>query len=116
MRKTKIVCTLGPATYNYQTLKRLVKAGMNVARINMSHGSYEEHAARIEMVRKAREELGQAVAVMLDTKGPEIRVRTFEGGKAYLTARSRAARRILPTATILRSPPRSARATTPAYP
>ena len=85
MRKTKIVCTLGPATDNYQTLKRLVKAGMNVARINMSHGSYEEHAARIEMVRKAREELGQAVAVMLDTKGPEIRVRTFEGGKAYLT-------------------------------
>lgn len=85
MRKTKIVCTLGPATDNYQVIKRLIKAGMNVARINMSHGSYEEHAARIKMVRKAREELGQAVAIMLDTKGPEIRVRTFEGGKAVLT-------------------------------
>ncbi len=84
MRKTKIVCTLGPATDNYQVLKRLIKAGMNVARINMSHGTYEEHAARIEMVRRARAELGQAVAIMLDTKGPEIRVRTFEGGKAYL--------------------------------
>ena len=84
MRKTKIVCTLGPATDNYQTLKRLIKAGMNVARINMSHGTYEEHAARIEMVKRARTELKQAVALMLDTKGPEIRIRTFAGGKAEL--------------------------------
>ena len=85
MRKTKIVCTLGPATDNYQTMKRLIKAGMNVARLNMSHGTHEEHAARIEMVKRARAELGQAVAIMLDTKGPEIRIRTFEGGKAELT-------------------------------
>lgn len=85
MRKTKIVCTLGPATDDYRTMKRLIKAGMNVARLNMSHGTYEEHAARIELVKRARAELGQAVAIMLDTKGPEIRIRTFEGGKAYLT-------------------------------
>ncbi len=85
MRKTKIVCTLGPATDNYQTMKRLIKAGMNVARLNMSHGTYEEHAARIEMVKRAREELGTSVAIMLDTKGPEIRIRTFENGKAVLT-------------------------------
>lgn len=85
MRKTKIVCTLGPATDNYQTLKRMIKAGMNVARLNMSHGSYDEHAARIDMVKRARDEMNQSVAVMLDTKGPEIRVRTFAGGKAVLT-------------------------------
>ncbi|MDE6398444.1 MAG: pyruvate kinase [Clostridiales bacterium] len=84
MRKTKIVCTLGPATDNYQTMKRLIKAGLNVARINMSHGSYAEHAARIDMVKRARAELKQAVAIMLDTKGPEIRIRTFAGGKATL--------------------------------
>lgn len=85
MRKTKIVCTLGPATDNYQTMKRLIKAGMNVARLNMSHGNHAEHAARIDMVKRARAELGQAVAIMLDTKGPEIRIRTFEGGKAQLS-------------------------------
>lgn len=84
MRKTKIVCTLGPATDNYQIMKRLIKAGLNVARINMSHGSYAEHAARIDMVKRARAELKQAVAIMLDTKGPEIRIRTFAGGKATL--------------------------------
>ncbi|MCI8413413.1 MAG: pyruvate kinase [Clostridia bacterium] len=85
MRKTKIVCTLGPATDNYQTMKRLIKAGMNVARLNMSHGTYDEHAARIDMVKRAREELNQSVAIMLDTKGPEIRIRTFENGKALLS-------------------------------
>lgn len=84
MRKTKIVCTLGPATDSYQTIKKLIKTGMNVARINMSHGNHAEHAARIKMVRQAREELNTAVAVLLDTKGPEIRIRTFEGGRAIL--------------------------------
>lgn len=85
MRRTKIVCTLGPATDNYQTMKRLIKAGLNVARLNMSHGSYEEHAARIDAVKRARAELNTSVAIMLDTKGPEIRIRTFEGGKAILS-------------------------------
>lgn len=84
MRRTKIVCTLGPATDNYSTVKKLIKAGMNVARLNMSHGDYEEQARRIEWVKQARAELNTAVAIMMDTKGPEIRVRTFVGGKANL--------------------------------
>ncbi len=85
MRKTKIVCTLGPATDNYNTIKKLIKAGMNVARINMSHGTYDEHAKRISWVRQAREELNTPVAILLDTKGPEIRVRTFKNGKVTLS-------------------------------
>ena len=85
MRKTKIVCTLGPATDNYTTMKKLIKAGMNVARVNMSHGNHAEHAKRIAMVKQAREELNTAVAILLDTKGPEIRIRTFENGKATLS-------------------------------
>lgn len=84
MRKTKIVCTLGPATDNYNTVKKLIKAGMNVARINMSHGNYVEHSARIKMVKDAREELNIPVAILIDTKGPEIRIRTFESGIAQL--------------------------------
>ena len=85
MRKTKIVCTLGPATDNYATLKKLIKAGMNVARINMSHGSYEEHGKRIAMVKEARAELGVPVAILMDTKGPEIRIKRFENGAAELS-------------------------------
>lgn len=84
MRKTKIVCTLGPATDNPVMLRKLIKAGLNVARLNMSHGMHAEHAARIKMVKEIREELNVPVAIMLDTKGPEIRIRTFEGGSAEL--------------------------------
>lgn len=65
MRKTKIVCTLGPATDNYSVLKKLVRAGMNVARLNMSHGDYEEHKNRIEMVKRVRAELDTPVAIMM---------------------------------------------------
>ncbi len=84
MRKTKIVCTLGPATDSYQILKKLVRAGMNVARLNMSHGSYDEHRTRIEMVKRVREELDTPVAILMDTKGPEIRIKTFAGGRVEL--------------------------------
>ena len=84
MRKTKIVCTLGPATDSYAMIKKLIKAGMNVARINMSHGSHEEHKARIDLVKRARAELNTPVAILMDTKGPEIRVKTFENGCAEL--------------------------------
>ena len=84
MRKTKIVCTLGPATDSYDMIKKLIKAGMNVARVNMSHGDHEEHKRRIDLVKRAREELNIPVAILMDTKGPEIRVRTFENGKAVL--------------------------------
>ncbi|MBQ8882254.1 MAG: pyruvate kinase, partial [Clostridia bacterium] len=84
MRKTKIVCTLGPATDNYATLKKLVRAGMSVARLNMSHGSYEEHTKRMDMVKQVRKELGLPVAILLDTRGPEIRIKTFENGVVEL--------------------------------
>ncbi|MBR2988411.1 MAG: pyruvate kinase, partial [Clostridia bacterium] len=84
MRKTKIVCTLGPATDDYSTLKKLIRAGMSVARLNMSHGTHEEHTKRMDMVKKARKELGLPVAILLDTRGPEIRIKTFENGKIEL--------------------------------
>lgn len=85
MRKTKIVCTVGPATDSITTLRKMVKAGMNVARINMSHGSYEEQKKRIDMLKSVREEMSVPLAILLDTKGPEIRTKTFEGGSAQLS-------------------------------
>ena len=84
MRKTKIVCTLGPATDDYAVLKNMIRAGMNVARLNFSHSTYEEHKMRMDMVKKARRELGVPIAILLDTKGPEIRIRTFRDGKVNL--------------------------------
>jgi pyruvate kinase len=74
MRKTKIVCTLGPASDSPEMIRKLILAGMNVARLNFSHGDYEEHGARIRTIREAVKELGRNVAILLDTKGPEIRV------------------------------------------
>ena len=73
MKRTKIVCTLGPATDTKETIRELVLNGMNVARLNFSHGTHEEHAGRIQLVKEVRKELGIPVALMLDTKGPEIR-------------------------------------------
>ena len=72
-KRTKIVCTMGPACDNEDTLREMIKAGMNVARFNFSHGSYEEHHERIERVRRLAAELGQPVGILLDTKGPEVR-------------------------------------------
>lgn len=86
MRKTKIVCTLGPATDNEEVLRKLMEAGMNVARLNFSHGTHEEQKRRMDMVKKLRTELGKPVAILLDTKGPEIRTRDFEGGKVEVKA------------------------------
>ena len=82
MRKTKIVCTLGPASRDEKTLKAMLLAGMNVARLNFSHGDHETHRQSIETFRRVRDELGLPAAVLLDTKGPEIRIGTFgsEGG------------------------------------
>lgn len=81
MRKTKIVCTLGPSTDKPGVVKSLALSGMNVARLNFSHGDYESHKLRFNMVKECREELGIPIATMLDTKGPEVRVGTFENGK-----------------------------------
>ena len=84
MRKTKIVCTLGPATDRDGVLRKMLMAGMNVARFNFSHGSHEEHLGRLKSLRALREELDLPVAAMLDTRGPEIRLKTFAGGSVQL--------------------------------
>ncbi|MBQ9551491.1 MAG: pyruvate kinase [Clostridia bacterium] len=78
MRKTKIVCTIGPACSDEKTLKEMCLAGMNVARLNFSHGTYPDHAEKIALVKKVREELNLPIAIMLDTKGPEYRIKTFK--------------------------------------
>jgi len=84
MRKTKIICTIGPASENAETFEQMCKAGMNVARLNFSHGSYEEHQKKIDMIKEVRERLGMPIALLLDTKGPEFRIGTFENGKISL--------------------------------
>ncbi len=84
MRKTKIICTLGPASSTYDQIKKMALAGMNVARINMSHGLYEEHQAKIDNVKKVRRSLGVPIPIMIDTKGPEVRIGTFVDGKVEI--------------------------------
>ena len=84
MRKTKIICTIGPASSNEEVLTQMALAGMNAARLNFSHGSYESHLETINLIKKVREKLGLHIAIILDTKGPEYRVGTFEGGAAEL--------------------------------
>ncbi len=84
MRKTKIVCTIGPACENADTLEAMCKAGMNVARLNFSHGTHEQHLQKIELVKAVREKLDLPIAILLDTKGPEYRIKTFENGKINL--------------------------------
>ncbi|MEF2291477.1 pyruvate kinase [Virgibacillus dokdonensis] len=84
MRNTKIVCTIGPASESIEKLENLMECGMNVARLNFSHGNYEEHADRIKNIRAAAEKTGKTVAVLLDTKGPEIRTHDFVDGQAEL--------------------------------
>ena len=86
MRRTKIICTIGPASESVERLRELMLAGMNVARFNFSHGTHEEQREKFRRVVQAREELGLPVATMLDTKGPEIRLRDFEGGRAELVS------------------------------
>ena len=86
MRKTKIVCTIGPASESEEKLRDLMKAGMNVARFNFSHGTHDEHKIKFGRVLKVSGELGLSVATLLDTKGPEIRLRDFEGGRVELKA------------------------------
>ena len=84
MRKTKIICTIGPASDNEVTLTKMCLAGMNVARLNFSHGTHEEHIEKINLVKRVRENLELPIAIMLDTKGPEYRIKTFKNGKIHL--------------------------------
>lgn len=80
MKKTKIVCTIGPSSDSYEVLKALVNEGMNVTRLNFSHGTHPEHKKRIDTIKKLRDDLDEPIAIMLDTKGPEIRIKTFKDG------------------------------------
>ena len=77
MRKTKIICTIGPACEDVETLTKMCEAGMNVARLNFSHGTHEEHLKKINLVKEVRESLNLPIPIMLDTKGPEYRIKTF---------------------------------------
>lgn len=86
MRKTKIICTIGPASESEERLKELIEAGMNVARFNFSHGSHEEHKRKFDRVMKVSTELGIPVAALLDTKGPEIRLKSIEDGRTELVS------------------------------
>ncbi|HLQ97210.1 MAG TPA: pyruvate kinase [Candidatus Dormibacteraeota bacterium] len=86
MRKTKIVCTIGPASESPEMLEKLINAGMNVARLNFSHGDFEEHGTRIKNIRAAANAAGKSIAILLDTKGPEIRTGNFKDGRAVITA------------------------------
>ena len=84
MRRTKIICTMGPATDNEDVLRDLMLNGMDVARLNFSHGSHEEALERINRIKKVRDELNIPVAILLDTKGPEVRIKDFKEGKVEL--------------------------------
>ncbi len=84
MRKTKIICTIGPASENEKTLTEMCLAGMNVARLNFSHGTHEEHQKKIDLIKQVREKLNYPLPIMLDTKGPEYRIKTFRNKKALL--------------------------------
>lgn len=85
MRKTKIICTIGPASENEEILTRMCRSGMNVARLNFSHGTHAEHQVKIDLVKQVREKLGLPIAIMLDTKGPEYRIGTFKDKKIRLS-------------------------------
>lgn len=84
MRKTKVICTIGPASENEETLTKMMQAGMNVARLNFSHGTHEEHQKKMDLIKMVREKLNLPIAIMLDTKGPEYRIKTFEDKKIIL--------------------------------
>jgi len=81
MKRTKIICTVGPACNNEETLAAMIRAGMNVARLNFSHGTHEQHQATIDLIKKVRTELDEPIPIMLDTKGPEYRIKTFKNHK-----------------------------------
>ena len=83
-KRTKIVCTLGPASESEEVLRELIKNGLNVCRMNFSHGSHEEHKVKMDLVKKVREDLGEPIAILLDTKGPEIRTGKFDSPQVLL--------------------------------
>lgn len=105
MKKTKIVCTLGPASDSKSVIAAMADAGMNVVRLNFSHGEHADHAAKIKLVKEVRSEKKIPLPIMLDTKGPEFRIKTFQNGSVTLKE-----------ATNSPSPPRTASAIKRAFP
>src|SRR5262252_4724154 len=99
MRKAKIICTMGPASREEPTLGRLVEAGMDVARLNFSHGTHDDHLRALAAVRKASELAGRPIGVLLDLQGPKIRVGAIEGGKVRLEAGAEAVITVEPNVT-----------------
>ena len=85
MRKTKIICTIGPSSANEKTLTQMCLAGMNVARLNFSHGSHDEHKEKIDLIKRVRDNLDMPIPIMLDTKGPEYRIKTFKNGSVEIS-------------------------------
>ena len=85
----KIVCTIGPASDNYETLKAMAEAGMNVARLNFSHGDYDGHEKKLKLIRRVERAVKKPIAALLDTKGPEIRTGLMTGGEVMLTQGSK---------------------------
>ena len=83
-KKTKIICTIGPKSESYEKLEKMTNLGMNVCRLNFSHGDYEEHSARIKTIKEVRKNLNKNLAILLDTKGPEIRTHQMENGAVLL--------------------------------
>ena len=83
-KKTKVVCTIGPVSENKEMMTKLVEEGMNVARLNFSHGDYEEHGNRMKLIREVSKELKKPIGILLDTKGPEIRLGDFQDGGVQL--------------------------------
>ena len=88
MRRTKIICTLGPSSDSESVIRQMILSGMEVARLNFSHGDYNEHKLKSDIVKKVRAELGSHTALLLDTKGPEIRLKRFKNKTVNLTAGS----------------------------
>ena len=84
MRKTKIICTIGPSCSDEKTLEQMCRAGMNIARLNFSHGTHEDYLKKIEAIKNVRNRLNLPIAIMLDTKGPEYRIGTFENGSVCI--------------------------------
>ena len=86
MKKTKIICTIGPSSGNKEVFSQMADSGMDIVRLNFSHGTHEDHAKKIAMIKEVRAEKKLPLPILLDTKGPEFRIKTFENGKIYLNA------------------------------
>src|SRR5229473_99404 len=110
MRKAKIICTIGPASESPSVLDGLIRAGMDVARLNFSHGTHEEHGRRIELIRRLAKKLNRPVAILQDIQGPKLRLGTFEGGRSTVRAGQQVTlttRQVIGSGSVIPTPVRS---------